>query len=87
MNSLGWEVCDVARSQVLMAMMITGDHCSGMQNTPRHGFSLILLGFAHFSSPNTDTMRFCTHTPTKATPFLSSPSSEELQKAFPTAIT
>lgn len=41
-----------------MAMMIIDDHCSGMQNTLRHGFSLILLRFIHFLSPNTDTMRF-----------------------------
>lgn len=70
-----------------MALMIPDDHCSGSQSTPRCGFSLILLGFVHFSSLNSDTMRFCTHIPTKVTPFLSSPTSEELQKAFPTAIT
>lgn len=70
-----------------MAMMITVEHCSGMQSNPKHGFSLILLGFAHFLSPSTDTMRFCTHTLTKAISFLSSLSSENLQKAFPTAIT
>lgn len=47
----GWKVWDAGCCWVLLPM--------GCKGAPRHGFSLSVLGFAHFLSPNAEVMGFC----------------------------